>query len=162
MPALGRVWLAYALRDSERWPLFGFPRRRRVQSILPSILLRQSSGRLQAFEHGQMVWSPATGQNSVQIGWSRDGRLGLDWSSTEPFTYDKFVVRYDRNGVNIGQDDLQQQTIPNDSGRWTWNTSLLGPLQPGTYRLVVEGCDNGTFGTNCKQGFSLPAFVVVR
>src|SRR5215831_7406974 len=41
--ALGGVWLAYELQHAEQWPLIGRPgtSRRRVQSIQPSISLRQ-------------------------------------------------------------------------------------------------------------------------
>lgn len=99
--------------------------------------------------------------NSVQMGYGGAGFLGLTWSTTDPFTYDKFVVRYDRDGQNIGQDDIAQQTIPNNAGSWTWSWAD-GQLSPGLYRLVVEGCDVTTFGGNdCKQGYSLPVYVRV-
>jgi Ricin-type beta-trefoil lectin domain/LGFP repeat len=117
-------------------------------------------GRYQTFEHGAMAYSPGTGPNSVQIGYSGRG-LGLTWSTTEPFSYDKFIVRYDRDGANIGQDEISPQSIPNNSGRWQWSF-VDGQLQPGLYRLVVEGCDDLSFNrTQCNQGFSLPVYVRV-
>ncbi len=118
-------------------------------------------GRYQTFVYGAMAYSPGTGPNSVQIGYSGAGGLGLNWSTTEPFTYNKFVVRYDRDGANVGQDDIGQQSIPNNAGSWAWG-NVNGPLVPGLYRLVVEGCDVTWDGGNkCLQGFSLPVYVRV-
>jgi hypothetical protein len=120
-------------------------------------------GRYQTFEHGAMAYSPNTGPRSVQIGYAvRGPSIGLKWSSTDPFTYDKFVVRVDRDGTNIGQDDVSQQSLPNNAGRWQWSWAD-GTLVPGTYRLVVEGCDENWLGNNtCRQGFSLPVYVEVQ
>ena len=118
-------------------------------------------GRYQTFDGGAMAYSPNTGPNSVQMGYGGARFLGLLWSTTDPFTYDKFIVRYDRDGQNIGQDDIAQQTIPNNAGSWMWNLAD-GRLSPGLYRLVVEGCDvTNTGGNDCKQGFSLPVYIRV-
>ena len=119
-----------------------------------------NGGRYQTFEYGAMAYSPTTGPKSVQVGYSHGLALSLDWSTTDPFSYDRFTVRYDKDGQNLGQDDVDPQTLPNSGGWWDYHS---GPLAPGLYRLVVEGCDNATFGgSNCNQGFSLPVFVRVR
>jgi len=110
------------------------------------------NGRYQEFEHGAMVWSPNIGPRAVLVAYAQDGTVYFNWGPTDPYNYDKWIVRYDRNGINIGQDDvceppscLSHLTM----GYWSRN------LGPGRYRLVVEGCDEGSTGDNtCRQGWS--------
>ena len=105
---------------------------------------------------GQIVWSPDQGPNMVVAVYVRPGTrlVTIDWGPTTPYNYDLFIVRWDRDGNNVGQDDIRsgnrtagvhQVTVPND---------------PGTYAFMVEGCDAHTFGsTDCKQGWTVPALL---
>jgi LGFP repeat len=75
-----------------------------------------------------------------------------DWGNTAPFSYDKFIVRWDRDGANVGQMDV----AGGRGGHWSAPVSAVG-----NYSVVAEGCDTGVGGSTCKQGFTVPANVVV-
>src|SRR5260370_35281322 len=65
--------------------------------------------------------------------------LAVEWGDTIPFNYDKFIVRWDKNGSNVGQRD-----VPNGFGtRGVWFVPLP---DAGTYSIIVEGCDTGSGG----------------
>jgi len=127
----------------------------------PEIDHPAGTGRYQTFENGAMAYSPSTGPKSVQIGYYHDGLLHLDWLTVDPFHYDRFTVRYDKDGQNVGQDDLDAQLVSGGSWIYPPPVQFRSP-DPGLWRLVVEGCDNASFGgSNCNQGFSLPVLVRV-
>jgi hypothetical protein len=113
------------------------------------------NGRYQQFQHGAMAFSPATGPESVQIGFVRNGVLWFYWRYTKPFHYDKFNVRGSRNKGT----EFQQDAGASDGGTsGVWTSS--GHLDSGVYELKVEGCDtHGAFPDSCNQGFSLPVYV---
>ena len=119
-----------------------------------------SNGQIQNFQHGSAAFSPNTGAASVQIVYARnDGILHFVWGPTNPFNYDMWIVRYDRDGTNIGQDDVCRgpDCLKHSTG-WWWSRGDLGS---GLFRLIVQGCDEGNFSTTCNQGWSLPVFVNV-
>lgn len=61
-------------------------------------------------------------------------------------------MRWDKDGSNIGQTD-----VPNGfHTRGIWFVPL--PVA-GTYSLIIEGCDVGTFGSSCKQGWTVPVTI---
>jgi pimeloyl-ACP methyl ester carboxylesterase len=109
-------------------------------------------GRIQTFEHGSIGWTPDTGPKSVQALYVKDHEIIFEWGDTGPFNYDYFVVRYDLNGKNVGQDDIKNG--PRTHGRWS-----LKPRAGGRYRVVVEGRDNKLGGGDSKQGWSNPLYV---
>ncbi len=118
--------------------------------------VRGGGGRFNNFEHGVIVWSPSTGPGSVQSAYVRQAAsrstIVVDWGDTSPFNYDKFLVRWDLNGVNVGQQDVGG---PRTSGHFE-----IPVLRSGTYRIVVEGCDHRPFGSSvCRQGWSKPMVV---
>lgn len=112
----------------------------------------EGPGAVQYFEHGQIVWSPNTGPNSLQAAWLEAQTLHISWGVTDPFGYDRFLVRWDRDGVNQGQMDAGGSR--NNGRRDIKLTSA------GVYRVVIEGCD-GDHGSTCRQGWSEPVYVVV-
>jgi hypothetical protein len=69
-------------------------------------------GRYQTFDGGAMAYSPNTGPNSVQMGYGGARFLGLLWSTTDPFTYDKFIVRYDRTAKISARTTLPNRQSP--------------------------------------------------
>ena len=87
-----------------------------------------------------------------------DTGLVLNWRITDRFTYDLFNVRWDRNGTNIGQHEVNKSdtNASSTAGGWTVPTDGIA----GRYRLVVEGCD-GHFlrSSTCRQGFSSPVIL---
>jgi len=79
-------------------------------------------------------------------------RILVDFGPSDPFHYDKWLVRWDiYGGANVGQVD----TPGGNSGRY----SIENLDRSKTYTVYVEGCDNGDFGSNCRQGWS-PAAVL--
>lgn len=96
----------------------------------------EGAGRFQVFERGQIVFSEP--QKMLMAAYQRKGRdaFALDWNITERFHYDFFIVRWDKDGTNIGQHDVQSSD-PNASptgGAWTAPSHGLG-----SYRIVIEG-----------------------
>lgn len=82
-------------------------------------------------------------------------QIVVDWGPTTPFNYDFFIVRWDRDGANIGQVDVKGGQ--RETGRYT-----LSPDVDGRYEVRVEGCDDGTFGSTCRQGWAITTHVDLR
>ncbi len=103
-------------------------------------------GRYNQFEHGQIVFSPSTGGESIQVLFAKDGEIFFYWGPTDPFSYGKFIVRWDINGKNAGQQDV---------GGGSQGAFLLHGYDPKAfYSFIFEGCDGGTLGSFCRQGWS--------
>lgn len=129
------------------------------------------NGRKRRFWYGEISWSPDQGPNMVVAGWKATSTSGsqyivtatLDWGTTSPFNYDFFIVRWDRNGANIGQQDIRGG--PRDHGRFsTQLPNSGGPNLPpsGDFSFEVEGCDGSTFGgATCRQGWAIPVNLTV-
>lgn len=60
-------------------------------------------GRVQRFERGSIVWSPRQGHSMVVSGYETQGSVVLEWGPTDPHAYSRFLVRWDRDGRNLGQ-----------------------------------------------------------
>ncbi len=112
----------------------------------------ERNGSYQTFEHGAIGWSPATGPNSVQALYVKDSELVFDWGDTSPFNYDFFIVRWDLNGKNVGQQDVKGGS--RTGGRW-----VTHPGTSGRYRLVVEGADGHPGGSKSHQGWSNSLYI---
>ncbi|MGH3430921.1 MAG: LGFP repeat-containing protein, partial [Terriglobales bacterium] len=112
-----------------------------------------SSGTLQQFEHGQVAFSPNQGTAMTVALYQSGADLVFEWGDTYPFHYDKFLLRWDMDGSNVGQWDDPQGF--GSSGLWHV------PLpSAGLYTLVVEGCQNDTFGgSSCDQHWTVPVSV---
>jgi hypothetical protein len=106
-------------------------------------------GRYNQFEHGQIVFSPSTGGQSIQILFADGGTIYFFWGPTDPYSYGRFLVRWDINGKNAGQQDV--------NGGSQGGFQLHGYDPKAYYSFVVEGCDNGTISSFCRQGWSNPA-----
>jgi hypothetical protein len=102
---------------------------------------RQHSRR-QRFDHGEIVWSPAQGDAMTVAVWAYgEGGMHIEWGSTNPFHYDRFIVSVDGNQTDI-----------NSGGRDGYNDRI--ERVPGPHRIVVEGCDGNS---TCRQGWTVPA-----
>jgi hypothetical protein len=108
------------------------------------------AGELQFFERGEIVTSPGQGTNMTVAVYQQSADLVVEWGDTSPYSYDKFVVRWDKNGSNVGQRD-----VPNGfrTTRGVWFVPLP---TTGNYSIIIEGCDNSTFGSKCRQGWTVP------
>ena len=109
------------------------------------------NGRASPFEHGEIVWSPDQGNAMVVAAYQEGGNITLDWGDSSPHNYDKFIVRWDKDGHNVGQED----TGKGRSGHWSKGVS------DGTYSIIVEGCDTGIGGSDCDQKWTIPATVAM-
>jgi hypothetical protein len=113
---------------------------------------KEGKGRYQTFEHGTIGWTPSTGPKSVQVVYINGRELVFEWGDTAPFNYDFFIVRWDVNGHNVGQQEVRGG--PRTKGRWATRPGL-----GGRYRLVVEGRDSHITGNKSRQGWSNPLYV---
>jgi LGFP repeat len=107
------------------------------------------TGRLMQFQNGQIVTSPGQGTNMTVAVYQQEADLILEWGDTSPYNYDFFIVRWDKNGINIGQRD-----VPNGfRTRGLWFVPL--PVA-GVYTIIVEGCD---MGNTCNQHWTVPVTI---
>lgn len=113
-----------------------------------------NGGRFNQFEHGQIVWSPKQGSHMTLAAWQAGDSILLQWGPTDPYHYDKFLVRYAFNGANFGQQDW----AGGNRGQFQLNVE-----RQGRYTLVIEGCDEGgAFSSSkCRQGWTVPISVDV-
>ena len=106
-------------------------------------------GKRQTFENGQITWSPSQGAQMVIAAWEWRGYAFADWGTTAPYSYDRFLLRSYSSYEPRGE---QRELRGGTSGRaWVQKRTT------GSYRFIVEGCDDGTFGSTCRQGWTLSA-----
>jgi LGFP repeat len=103
-------------------------------------------GRRQYFEQGTVAWSPQQGSSMVVATWGHDGWVYFNWGSTSPYHYDKFLVRWD----SAADQGTQREFAGGTSGQ-----IRVQRVTNSDYRFIVEGCDNGTFGSSCRQGWTI-------
>lgn len=108
-------------------------------------------GAAQTFDRGQIVFSPQQGETMVLAVYLDGGEIVAQWGDTDPFDYDKFIIRVDKDGNNISQDDFGGGR----GGRWTRPAN-----DPGRFTIFVEGCHTGG-GSDCPESWILPATVTV-
>ncbi|CCH78490.1 hypothetical protein BN12_30016 [Nostocoides japonicum T1-X7] len=120
-------------------------------------------GLYQGFENGAVAWTPNQGRNMTVAIYEQAGRAVLDWGTTDPWNYDRFIVRWSLT--------TSDQPLPLD--RWsqadvstgifhprTWGSFTL-PSPPGgigssegwCYYAIVEGYDNDG---DSDQGWTYP------
>ncbi|GII96060.1 LGFP repeat-containing protein [Sinosporangium siamense] len=124
-------------------------------------------GSWQEFRNGKIVWSPNQGPNLLLSMHRRDRQVVFRWSTTAPFNYDFFLVRWSRAwGFPVSPD--QQVKVTGGSRTGGRLTVDFPRGEPGVGRsssdgktagfaFKVEGCDGTFFGrSSCRQGWSLP------
>ncbi|MGP3963351.1 LGFP repeat-containing protein [Nonomuraea sp. 3N208] len=121
----------------------GCPRTSEVDVYLNGVW----AGRRQNFLRGQMVWSPRQGPKMVVSAWSIGGYAYVDWRTTAPRSYDRFLVRWTSAADRAG--------TQRDVGGGTSGRMRVRVMTTSGYRFIVEGCDNGTFSSSCRQGWTL-------
>jgi hypothetical protein len=140
-----------------KWQQLGGPDGSLGCPLADQVTLPQGGGASQIFERGQIVWSAP--QKLVVAAFLKNGSgdlgvaFGLDWDVTDTFHYDFFIVRWDQNGINAGQEDAQGGAVDvtATSGKWT-----ITPTGVGAYSIIVEGCDGSLTGAVCRQQWSSP------
>lgn len=136
------------------------------------------------FQNGTIGTSPDVWERGVVGAYQEGGDVVVDWTVSwdEPwpashFNYDKFLVRWDVNGVNVGQSDIfadmgagqiillkyKEDSHLRSRGMYR----IPGSKADGTYRVVVEGCDvpdkfNPLDKSSCRQGWLRPITVQYR
>lgn len=105
------------------------------------------AGRRQRFARGQMVWSPGEGPKLVVSAWSIGGYAYVDWRTTLPRVYHRFLVRWISAADSGGTD---REVGGGDSGRMRVRVATSSG-----YRFYVQGCDVGISGSGCKHGWTV-------
>jgi hypothetical protein len=145
-PVAGEIALQWRRQRSEHGPL-GCPTERERG-------LAGSRARIQDFERGQIVWSPP--QQMAVSAYYTPGRdaITVDWNVAREFTYDFFIIRWDKDATNIAQRDRKSDDpgASETSGQWTF--PLAGQ---GVYTIVVEGCEERALrSSKCEQKWTHP------
>ncbi|MEU9449237.1 hypothetical protein [Streptomyces sp. NPDC048277] len=102
----------------------------------------------QSFQNGQLAWSPDQGHRMVVAAFEYNGRAYFNWGPTDPFHYDRFLVRWTSAADPYG---TQRELTGGNSG---WKSVVKETS--GAYTFTVEGCDLGSFGHTCRQGWTVP------
>ncbi|MGW0810648.1 hypothetical protein [Nonomuraea sp. NPDC002799] len=105
------------------------------------------AGHRQRFARGQMVWSPGEGPKLVVSAWSIGGYAYVDWRSTLPRVYDRFLIRWVSAADSGG---TEREVGGGDSGRMR-----VRVVTSSGYRFYVQGCDVGVFKAGCKHGWTV-------
>ncbi|MCI0391458.1 MAG: hypothetical protein MOB07_22175 [Acidobacteria bacterium] len=119
----------------------------------PETPVEGSNGRKMVFQNGEIVWSPSQGTNMMVAGYQQEDNIIINWGDTSPFNYEKFIVRWDRNGQNMGQADVDSYIEPTNGF-----FRIQNPL-PGIYSISVEGCNEDITGSDCPQKWTIPISV---
>jgi hypothetical protein len=117
-------------------------------------------GRYQQFTNGSMAWSPDTGPRSAQVGYYDRAaqEIVFDSAFTIPFSYDFIIVRVYKDGALFTE--WEDHGGPPHHEGVGWRSQTAPP--PGRYLIIMKGCDDTTFGSNCNQPWSNPVSVDVR
>jgi hypothetical protein len=110
-------------------------------------------GRIQDFTFGQIVWSPDQAPKMTVWTIKDKNRIHVRWNTNDQYSYDRYIIRWDRDGQNVGQKDISGST----EGWWDFQFN-----EPGWYSFIVEGCDNGTFGSKCRHDWTTPVGVRIE
>jgi hypothetical protein len=110
------------------------------------------TGAAQSFRNGEISLSPQQGEQMLLAVHLAGNEIVANWGSAAPFSYDKFILRLDKEGANI----LQADAGDGMGGHWSAPASA-----PGRYSVIVEGCDTGVGGSTCRQSWTIPASVTL-
>jgi hypothetical protein len=126
----GRLWLAWKGSGNEglnlgRVSLFG--------NTAGGVGIEGLEGRdavKMRFQNGEVAWVPAQGSRMVVAGYQQDDNLILNWGDTAPFSYDKFIVRWDRDGRNYRSGRCFRLYRPHEWFFPRCTGAVAGTLQP--------------------------------
>ena len=118
-------------------------------------------GRRMYFTNGQMVWSPGQGPNMLVRAFENGGMIAFEWGPTDPFNYDRFIVRWAVSGAAAPIPNAQEDVHPEGRGR-TRTTGYFHVPFPNDMRggdgrvgvsFIVEGYDDNG---GARQGWTCP------
>ncbi|WP_154490811.1 MULTISPECIES: hypothetical protein [unclassified Paracoccus (in: Bacteria)] len=105
-----------------------------------------SGGRVQDFRNGGVAWSPNVAPHAFHAVYRAGMNLRVVWG-VEPWSYDIFILRWDVNGQNMGQIDVDGDQRRAD----------IPILAEGLHSISFQGCDRRPSGTSrCNHGWSNP------
>jgi len=111
----------------------------------------------QTFVRGEIVESKAQNMLVTAIYDKGANALDIEWQITAQFNYDHFNVRWDKDGVNVDQQQVNHDALGASRTGGTYSIPLKGF---GSYRVAVEGCDVDLIGNStCRQGWSSPVML---
>jgi hypothetical protein len=114
-------------------------------------------GRLQTFQWGQMSWNPPQGNHMVVMNRRVGNHVWIRWDNSQGYTYDYFLVRWDLNGQNVGQQEVRPSHGFGDDGDHIWGGEFQFDAGNGNVSAIVEGCDTHFGGpSTCQQGWTIP------
>jgi hypothetical protein len=123
-------------------------------------------GRIQFFEHGQILWSPDQKLITGAFVDPFEGpRIYYNWQVRDQFNYDFFIIHWDKMTMDGTVLDTKQQDV--EANTPAMRTSGRYSIQPDnfeTYRITVEGCDHVPFPpfqpAKCRQKWSDPTVIL--
>lgn len=124
-------------------------------------------GQYQAFENGNVAWTPNQGPRMTVALYRQNGQAILAWGPTDPFNYDKFIVRWSlTSGDQPLPLDRWSQADASGLHARTWGYQTLPEPPSDTassegwrYYAMVEGYDNDG---HSRQGWTYPVTVRIR
>jgi len=95
-----------------------------------------NGGRFRRFEHGEIAWAPRQGSDMTIAAYQAGDSVWVQWGQSDTH-FDKFLVRYDYEHQNIGQDDW----APGNGGKYQVNAP-----RAGNYGFSIQGCNSDCQG----------------
>jgi hypothetical protein len=120
-------------------------------------------GSYQNFANGQMAWSPPQGANMVVSGyrftyWNSTGShtaIRIQYGSSLAYNYDAWLIRISKDGNFVEQ----YECTAGSAGCGRTDGFYYNYPNGGLLQFVVEGCDVGSSGHTCRQGWTIPIWV---
>jgi len=130
-----------------------------------SIQMAATDGRGQyyLYKNGMIAYSGPTGPKSMQVIYRVGHKVTFQWGTTDPFNYDKFILRWTINNGSANQVDVNGQGVGDETFRAkasrTDGTFTISLDPKDSISIIVEGADKGTFGSTARQGWTTPVWV---
>ncbi|GAA0384741.1 hypothetical protein Acor_47870 [Acrocarpospora corrugata] len=121
-------------------------------------------GSWQRFRNGKIVWSPNLGDGTLVRVFQKNGDIVLKWSGLGR-DWDFFNVRWSQDGSPATQ--VKKARLTPWSGQFTMTPFVkdgVGTTTNGhsnsTFAFIVQGCDRGTFSSDCGP-WSIPTSITL-
>ncbi|MEU9886931.1 hypothetical protein [Sphaerisporangium sp. NPDC051011] len=121
-------------------------------------------GSWQRFQNGKIVWSPALGNGTLVRVYQKGNDIVFKWSGLGR-DWDFFNVRWSKDGGAATQ--VKTGRLTPWSGQYIMSPycgggtcSTTNGHEVNRFAFIVQGCDRGTFGSDCGP-WSIPTSVDV-
>ncbi|MCT9820796.1 hypothetical protein N3K63_10925 [Microbacterium sp. W1N] len=138
---IGRKWRELGGREALGWP------------TSDEYSFTGGTDRRRDFERGQIAYCPD--QGPMMLTWAylnSGGGVEFGWGDSDPFSYDKWIVRYAHSDTGPMVPNQQHE----QNGIRTRGEMLCGLPDGRWWSFVVEGADEHWDGTVARQGFTIP------